>query len=308
VRPRILPGTALLLFALACDRGPDVDAMRGAVGDVVSDHLAAVKETQTTLATKLEAIATKQTEIADAQAAMLAKLTALEQTVDEIRTDLAKAPAPTPTPTPTVAAGKPDPALVYKVEIDGAQKRGSDSALVTIVEWSDFQCPFCSRVAPTLEDLSKEYGSDLRIVFQHNPLSFHPRAKAAAIAAEAAGEQGKFWEMHDKLFANNKDLTDANFVAWAKDIGCSVKRFEDDLDDARISDRVDAQQKRGVALGARGTPAFFINGRYLSGAQPIDAFRRLIDEEKKKAESLVAAGTARDKVYETTIAAGRTSP
>jgi protein-disulfide isomerase len=136
----------------------------------------------------------------------------------------------------------------------------------------------------------------------------HNRAMAAAMAAEAAGKQGKFWEMHDKLFENAKELTDENFAKWADEIGLDTAKFKKDLEDEGLKKKVLDQQKLGMSLGARGTPAFFINGRYLSGAQPAPAFKAVIDEEMKKADALIAKGTAKDKVYDETIKAGKTAP
>jgi protein-disulfide isomerase len=128
----------------------------------------------------------------------------------------------------------------------------------------------------------------------------------AALAAEAAGKQGKFWEMHDKIFENQKDITDENFVAWAGELGLDVAQFKKDLADEGLKKKITDQQTQGVTLGARGTPAFFVNGRFLSGAQPVDAFKKLIDEEKAKADKLIAAGTPKAQVYEKTIANGKT--
>jgi protein-disulfide isomerase len=136
----------------------------------------------------------------------------------------------------------------------------------------------------------------------------HNRAMAAAMAAEAAGKQGKFWEMHDKLFENAKELTDENFAKWADEIGLDTAKFKKDLEDEGLKKKVLDQQKLGMSLGARGTPAFFINGRYLSGAQPAPAFKAVIDEEMKKADALIAKGTPKDKVYDETIKAGKTAP
>ena len=136
----------------------------------------------------------------------------------------------------------------------------------------------------------------------------HNRALPAAQAAEAAGKQGKFWEMHDKLFENMKDLTDENFAKWAGELGLDVEKFKKDMADPELNKKITDQQKLGTGLGARGTPAFFINGRYLSGAQPKEAFKALIDEEMKKADALIAKGIAKDKVYEETIKNGKTAP
>ena len=144
---------------------------------------------------------------------------------------------------------------IYKIPVGDAVTKGNPEALVTIVEVSDFQCPFCNRVNKTIDSLMKgKYGKDLRVAFFHNPLGFHNRAEPAAIAAEAAGRQGKFWEMHDKLFANYKTLTDANFDKWAGEIGLDMDKFKADLKDSALSKKVKAQQAAAVKLGARGTP------------------------------------------------------
>jgi protein-disulfide isomerase len=228
--------------------------------------------------------------------AVTQRLDALQSSLDALRSK----------PTGEPPKGRPDPALVYKMTIDGAHARGPATAKVTIVACSDFQCPFCARVEPTLDELAKMYGDELRIVFKHNPLPMHNRAHAAAIAAEAAGKQGKFWEMHAKLFANARDLTDENFIAWAGEIGLDVAKFERDLGERAIADRVRKQSEQCMQLGARGTPSFFVNGRFLSGAQPVDAFSKLIDEEAAKADVRLRKGTSRKKLYDATIKAGKT--
>lgn len=128
----------------------------------------------------------------------------------------------------------------------------------------------------------------------------------AALAAEAAGKQNKFWEMHDKLFENNKALNDDNYIKFAGELGLNVEQFKKDMADPELKKKITAQQAQGVTLGARGTPAFFINGRFLSGAQPFPNFKTLIDEEMKKADKLIAGGTPKSKVYEKTIEKGKT--
>jgi protein-disulfide isomerase len=128
----------------------------------------------------------------------------------------------------------------------------------------------------------------------------------AALGSEAAGKQGKFWEMHDKIFENQKAISDENLVAWAGELGLDVEQFKKDMASDELKKKITEQQTQGVTLGARGTPAFFVNGRFLSGAQPVDSFKKLIDEEKAKAEKLVAAGTPRAQVYDKVIANGKT--
>ncbi|PTL75894.1 thioredoxin domain-containing protein [Vitiosangium sp. GDMCC 1.1324] len=211
---------------------------------------------------------------------------------------------------PAAAANAPKPGgravdpTVFKVPIDGSPLKGSSDALVTLVEFSDYQCPFCSRANATVDQLQKDYGNKLRVIMKENPLSFHPRAKPAAMAALAAGEQGKYWEFHDKLFANNKALEDADLEKYATDIGLDLTRWKADLTNPKLSAVIDRDQALAGKLGANGTPAFFINGRFLSGAQPIENFKSLIDEEMGKAEALTRSGTPAGQVYAAIIAKG----
>lgn len=226
--------------------------------------------------------------------------------LDEIEAKVGKAGPAAPAQPDRAQPARPDPKATYKVTLDGANAKGPDTAKVTIVEWSDFQCPFCKRVNPTIDQLVKDYGDSLRVAFKHNPLPMHNRAMPAALAAEAAGKQGKFWEMHDKLFDNGRDLSDENIEGWAKELGMNVEQFKKDMADPALKKKILDQQSQGATLGARGTPAFFINGRFLSGAQPVDAFKSIIDEEMKKAEALISSGTPADKVYDKIIANGKT--
>jgi len=146
--------------------------------------------------------------------------------------------------------------------------------------------------------LSKKYGNDLRIVFKHNPLPFHQNAMPAANATECAREQGKFWEMHDMIFENPQALTPADFEGHAGKIGLDVGRYKSCYSANKYKARIEADQKTAAALGARGTPAFFINGRFLSGAQPVENFARLVDEELKKAK---ASGMSKGEYYDKAV-------
>jgi protein-disulfide isomerase len=206
---------------------------------------------------------------------------------------------PTPTTKAPVRPGRPDPALRYRVNLEGANMRGPEDAKVTILIFSDFQCPFCVRVNKSLDAVKARYGKDVRFAYMHNPLGFHKDAQPAALAAEAAGAQGKFWEMHDLLFANQKELTRSNFLKWAGQLGLNMKRFKAALDDPNAVRRIASQQAEAKRLGARGTPAFFINGRFLVGAQPLASFAKLIDVELDVADKLIASGTPQRAVYET---------
>lgn len=210
---------------------------------------------------------------------------------------------PEPTPTP----GRPDPSARYAAKVGDAHVLGPSNALVTIVMFEDFQCPFCSRAAGTMEELRKTYGKDVRLVFKHLPLPFHKNAMPAALAAEAAGRQGKFWKMHDLLFDNQRALSDDDLERYAKKLKLRRKQFRKDMNDASLKAKVEANMEQASALGVRGTPAFFINGRFLSGAQPIDAFSALVDEELAHAKQLVSSGTRRGDVYDALMAQARPS-
>src|ERR1019366_6506628 len=183
-------------------------------------------------------------------------------------------------------AGEPQPNEAYQAEVKGAPIKGAKDALVTIVQFSDFQCPFGSRVEPTIDQVMKEYDGKVRVACRNMPLPFHDKAKPAAIAAAAANEQGKFWQMHDILFKNQQALGPEDLQKYAKEIGLNMDKFKKAIEDKKLAASVEADSAMGAKIGARGTPAFFVNGRFLSGAQPFDRFKALIDEELKKAEAL----------------------
>lgn len=159
---------------------------------------------------------------------------------------------------------------------------GSSDAKVTIVEYSDFECPFCQRAELTMNQLLDEYNGRIRLVYRNYPLSFHQYSEISAEAGELAYEQGKFWEMHDKMFENRANLKEKDLKRYAEEIGLDMELFNAGLD----SHKYEAEVKRDIAdgnrLGVTGTPAFFINGRSVIGAQPIENFRKVIDEELAK--------------------------
>ena len=194
--------------------------------------------------------------------------------------------------------GEPQAGDVYKAEIKGAPVKGAKDALVTIVQFSDFQCPFCSRVEPTIDQVMKEYAGKVRVAWRNLPLPFHNNAKPAAIAAMAANQQGKFWQMHEKLFKNQQALAAADLEKYAQEIGLNMGKFKAALEDKKIAADIEADTAAGGKIGARGTPAFFINGHFLSGAQPFERFKSVIDEELKKAEELAKKVGGKGKVYD----------
>jgi protein-disulfide isomerase len=203
-----------------------------------------------------------------------------------------------PPPAAPARQGEPDAATVFRADVKGAPIKGAKDALVTIVQFSDYQCPFCSRVEPTISKVMDEYKGKVRVAWRDLPLPFHPNALPAAIAARAAGEQGKFWEMHDKIFANQQTMDRPTYEKYAQELGLNMGKFKAALDAQKGKDEIEADAAAGGKIGARGTPAFFINGKFLSGAQPFEAFKAKIDDELKGAEALVSKGTPKAKVYD----------
>ncbi len=167
----------------------------------------------------------------------------------------------------------------YRVEVGDSPFRGPENAKVTIIEFSDYQCPFSKKVKPTIEKILKKYPNDVRHVFKQHPLAFHKDAPLASEASLAAGEQGMFWEMHGIIFENQRKLKEDDLLEYAKGLGLDEKQFKASLGDHRYKPQVDREVQQAVKLGATGTPAFFVNGRYLSGAKPLDSFVKVIDEE-----------------------------
>jgi len=157
--------------------------------------------------------------------------------------------------------------------------RGPDDAPVTIVEFSDFNCPFCKRVEPTLATLRLRYPEQVRLVFRHYPLDMHPRARPIAEAAACIDEQGAFWAFHDGVFETGKPLGDEEILALAESVGADRAALEACLASGRAADAVERDIADGKAAGVTGTPAFFVNGIRMSGAQPAEAFVRVIEQE-----------------------------
>ena len=168
-----------------------------------------------------------------------------------------------------------------EVAAEGPAK-GPAAAPVTIVEFSDFQCPYCSKAEETVTKVLKTYDGKVRVVFRDFPLPFHPQAVKAAEAAHCAGDQGKYWEMHEKLFANQKALEPPALKGYAKALSLDQGKFDKCLDSGDKAKVVDSNRKAGEKVGVTGTPAFFVNGYQLSGAQPFEEFKTIIDAELAK--------------------------
>lgn len=156
---------------------------------------------------------------------------------------------------------------------------GSADAKVVLVEYSDFQCPFCQRHHPNMQKLMVEFGDDVAWVYRHFPLSFHPEAFPAAVASECADEQGKFWEFGEKLFDNQDDLGEELYLKLAGELGLNVNGFEGCLASGKYDGLIDDQTIGGAAAGVNGTPATFINGQLVSGAVPYATLKSVVEAE-----------------------------
>ncbi len=203
-------------------------------------------------------------------------------------------------------AGEPNPDLIYGVPITGQPSHGPVDALVTIVEFSDYHCPFCIKVKPTIDKLLATYPEDLRVVHFQQPLPMHKHAKDAAKIALAADRQGRFDAMHDAAFEHAGQAIDS-LKNVARGLGLDMDRLENDLADPSLVAQIDLDRKTAAAFGVKGTPAFFINGRFVSGAQPFREFNGLVLKALKEAKAKVAKGTPRADLYTQIVAEGETA-
>lgn len=172
-----------------------------------------------------------------------------------------------------------DPGLLVK---ENSHKIASSSAKVTIVEFGDYQCPFCASAQPIVKQLLNDYSGKVNLVFRHFPLPQHQNALLAAEAAEAAGEQGKFFEMTDKLYENQKDWSENNnplqlFVSYAQELKLNLEQFSSAVTTNKYHQKIMADKNDGLSLGINSTPTFFINGQKMNGFNPTD-FKSLIDK------------------------------
>jgi len=205
---------------------------------------------------------------------IVTKLEGLEKQNKEI---LAKAGSGAARP-----ANAPDPNKKHDITIGNSPAQGPATAAVTIVEWSDFQCPFCTQAKDLVHQILEAYPKDVRFVFKHYPLPFHQQAMPAAKASVAAQKQGKFFEMHDKLFENQRTLSPEKYDEFAKALGLNMEQFKKDFDAPETAAQVTSDMKEAGDVGVRGTPSFFINGKQPAG-RSFELYKSIIDEEIKTA-------------------------
>lgn len=225
----------------------------------------------------------------------------------EVAKTVAKLEDEIPRPDKPRAPSQPVPQEVWKVSVGPNDPwKGAENALVTIVEFSDFECPFCSKVGPTIERILEAFPDEVRIVWKNSPLPFHKRAGLAAEAALAAHAQGKFWEFHDKLFANQRALDRSDLERYAQELGLDMTAFRQALDAGTYKARIAEDQALAERVNARGTPNLFVNGRQIVGARPFEDFEPVIREEIEKARKIVAQGVSPLNAYNQIILKGKT--
>ncbi|MCB1197849.1 MAG: thioredoxin domain-containing protein [Deltaproteobacteria bacterium] len=178
-----------------------------------------------------------------------------------------------------VAFVLPEP-IRFQIDKGNLPHQGGEGAKVTVIEFSDYHCPYCKRGADNMKQIVKKYGNKIEYRFRDYPLEqIHPRAKAASQAARCANEQGKFWKYHDKVFENQDKREDADFIAFAKDLKMDVDKFTTCYNDKKYNADVEKDLAEGQKSGVSGTPAYFINGVFVSGALPPEKLSEIIDKE-----------------------------
>ena len=206
---------------------------------------------------------------------------------------------------------KEDTTTVFKVPVGNSPALGNPNALVTIIEFSDFQCPYCKKVEPTLKAVREKYGDKVRLVWKNEPLPFHPHAEPAAeLAMEGMAEKGVkgFWDLHDRMFESQPKVEDADLDNIAQAAGLSLDKVKEARTTHKYKPIIDADNDLADDMQASGTPHFFVNGRRLVGAQPPEKFNSIIDEEIPKAQALLAKGVAPAALYDALIKDGKGAP
>jgi protein-disulfide isomerase len=201
------------------------------------------------------------------QKEILDRLATLDKAVQQIKTAPPAAP-----PRPQM-----DPNKVYNIPLTNAPSRGGEFAKVTVVEFADYQCPFCGQAEGLLKQVLEAYPKDVRLVYKQFPLTtIHPQAMAAAKAAVAAGRQGKYWEMHDLLFENQRQLSPEKYTEFAEKLALDIAQFQKDMESPEVLAQINRDMQDGKAADVSGTPTLFVNGKRLVN-RSFDGFKQMID-------------------------------
>jgi len=210
-------------------------------------------------------------DIKKGQKEILDRLAALEKSVQDVRKTAPAAPAAPP------ARPQIDPAKVYNIPLSNSPVRGPSDAKVTVVEFADYQCPFCGQAEGLMSQVLASYPKEVRLVYKQFPLStIHPQAMAASKAALAAGRQGKYWEMHDLIFRNQRDLSPEMLTQLAESLQLDVMQFEKDMESPEVLAQISREQQEGKSADVVGTPTIFVNGKRLMN-RSLDGFKQMID-------------------------------
>ncbi len=175
------------------------------------------------------------------------------------------------------------------IPVAGAPVRGPANAKVTLIEFSDFECPYCTAAVAAIDELLKLYPSQVKLIYKQFPLDMHPHARLASEAALAAQAQGKFWELHDKLFANSRQLTRERIFALAKEAGLDMAKFQKDVDSGKFNQRIDSDIREGEQAGVEGTPSLFLDGKPYHGPVTVSVLKPLIADELKQPATTTSA-------------------
>jgi len=167
----------------------------------------------------------------------------------------------------------------FPVSVDADPSKGPKDAPITIIQFAEFQCPYCGKADATMKEVLKDYDGKIQFVFRDFPLGFHANAIPAAVAANCAAKQGKYWEMHDSFMSNQQALTEADLERAAQEVGLNQSDWEACRKDPTVEEEIRKDMSDGSSFGVEGTPAFFINGVFLNGAQPYEKFKSIIDRE-----------------------------
>lgn len=220
-------------------------------------------------------------DIQNTQKEILSKLSNIEASQNKIEASQDKCLTAIQALPRQAAPAAPDLNAVVNIPIGNSPIKGNKKAPVTIVEFSDFQCPYCAQLQPTLEEVLKAYPKEVKLVFKHYPLPFHAQAKNAAKATLAAGEQGKFWEMHDLVFSNFSQLSDEKFKELAAQIGLNVEKFTADYNSTKYEQTILQDMAAARNAGVTGTPTLFINGKRLMN-RSLEGFKEAINNALKR--------------------------
>jgi protein-disulfide isomerase len=179
---------------------------------------------------------------------------------------------------------RPEPKLLedpVQIPTAGSPTRGPETAPVVLVEFSDFECPYCAQATGEIRQILAAYPSQIRLIYKQFPLSMHPHAGLAALASLAAAEQGKFWELHDQMFSHFRQLSQEHILAWAQEIGLDMPKFKAAMDNPKYEAEVEKDMADGEFVGVNGTPAIFINGKHFNGPIALATLKPILDDEIK---------------------------